>query len=374
MRILIDGRFWGLENAGLGRYTINLLKELAKIDAKNQYVVLLRKKYFGSLDLPDNWKSVLADFRHYSLAEQMKLPKIISCERPELVHFLHFNTPLSFQGKFIATIHDLIMHKQKKDATIQPLQLYLLKRLAYKTVFRHSVKASVKIIVPSEFTKSEILKNYNISKEKICVIHEGVNEGLYQQPKIGITARFGLAPQYFIYVGNSYPYKNLKRAIEAIRLVNQNLDKPVFLAIAGPRDGFYKRLKGQVEHLGAQKFVKLLGFVHDEDLRALYANSLGFIYPSLVEGFGLQGLEAMASGTLVLASDIPVFREIYEGNVLYFNPYDFSSIAKVMKDALEMGSEERGKIISKGQEFIKRYSWSKMAQETLMVYKEAIKS
>ena len=65
MRILIDGRLYGLENAGLGRYLINLVNELGKLDAKNNYVLLLRKKYFDGLSLPSNWRKVLADFGHY---------------------------------------------------------------------------------------------------------------------------------------------------------------------------------------------------------------------------------------------------------------------------------------------------------------------
>ena len=103
----------------------------------------------------------------------------------------------------------------------------------------------------------------------------------------------------------------------------------------------------------------------------MYKNSLGFVYSSLSEGFGLPGLEAIVAGTLVLASDIPVFKEVFEDRILYFNPLDFSSIEKCMEDVLKMEQEKRNEIIKRGQEFIKRYSWSKMARQTLKIYENS---
>lgn len=371
MKLLIDARLYGLENAGLGRYTMNLLKELAAIDKNNKYIILLRKKYFNSLNLPDGWKGILADFRHYSLTEQVKLPKIIYREKPDLAHFLHFNTPGFFRGKFVVTIHDLIMHKQGKDASTLPLPLYLAKRLFYKYIFKHSVKSSVKIIVPSKFVKSQICQYYGTEEEKIIVAHEGLEEKMLSNvPFKGVKEKYKLDSPYFIYAGNTYPYKNLERAIEATVFFNQSLKKKVLFAIVSARGVFLQRLEKSVAKLNADKYVKLLGFVPDEDLGALYKGSVAFVYPSLSEGFGLQGLESIAAGTLVLASDIAVFREIYADNVLYFNPYDFSSIAGSMKEALEMKPSARSEITKKGQEFIKRYSWAKMAQQTLKVYED----
>lgn len=175
MKIVIDGRFYGLENAGLGRYTINLINELQKLDKKNEFFVLLRKKYFNQLNFPSNWKKVLADFQHYSLTEQFKLPKIIKSLKPDLVHFLHFNVPVFYQGKFIATIHDLLMHKQKGlEATTLPATKYFLKRLGYKFVFGNAVKRAEKIIVPSQAVKDEVAYYYKLDPDKIIVTHEGI--------------------------------------------------------------------------------------------------------------------------------------------------------------------------------------------------------
>jgi glycosyltransferase involved in cell wall biosynthesis len=172
---------------------------------------------------------------------------------------------------------------------------------------------------------------------------------------------------YFIYVGNAYPHKNLARAIEAVVASRVNF------AIVASRGVFAARLEKLIKKLKAEKYVKLLGFVPDDELKKLYAESDGFIFPSLYEGFGLPGLEAMAAGTLVLASDITVFKEIYKDKVLYFNPHDYTSIERSIRDVLVMSQDKREKMITEGQVFAKTYSWAKMAKETLEVYNEALK-
>ena len=113
MNIVLDARLYGvLENTGIGRYTVGLINGLKRIDNDNQYYVLLREKYFNQLNFPSNWKKVLADFRHYSLAEQIKLPGLINKLQPDVTHFVHFNVPLLYKKPFVVTIHDLLMHKQ----------------------------------------------------------------------------------------------------------------------------------------------------------------------------------------------------------------------------------------------------------------------
>lgn len=387
MKILIDGRLWGLENAGLGRYSLNLIKELAKIDKDNNYIILLRKKYFDRLKFPENWKKVLAEFRHYSFLEQTALPKIISSENPDIVHFLHFNVPILYKKPYVVTIHDILMHKQVgfEATTLNPL-LYLVKRIGYRIVFDSAVKNALRIIVPSNTIKKELTdfyggktnSTYLLDENKVKVTYEGVDpispirlcSGLRGASEI--LAKYEIDRPYFIYAGNAYPHKNLKRAIEAFTFFNKDRSKKVLFLIASARKFFVNKLDKVINELKAKDCVKLLGFVPDEDLWALYENSIGFLYPSLSEGFGLQGLEAMKAKTLVLASDIPIFNEIYKKNAIYFNPYDFSSIQKVLEDTLIMPEGERAKRIEDANEFVKTYSWSKMAEQTLKIYKEIL--
>ena len=377
MRILIDGRFWGLENAGLGRYTINLINSLQKLDKKNNYLVLLRKKYFNKLKFPKNWEKVLAEVKHYSFKEQVKIPKLIFKHEPNIVHFLHFNVPISYNRNFIVTIHDILWHKQKGEnvTTLSPLR-YKAKYLGYKKVFSHAVAASKKIIAPSKSVKKELIEYYkNLDRKKVTVVYEGIDENFSKvSEKERVLKKYSINSDYFIYAGNAYPHKNLPRAIEAVIHLNKVSKKKLLFAIACSRSVFLERLEGVVRQSGAADYVKILGQVSDKDLGVLYKNSLALLYPSLSEGFGLQGLEAIVSGTAVLASNIPVFKEVYINNVIYFDPYDVSSIVKSMQEVIEMSLEKRKKMIKKGQEFIKRYSWDKMAKETLKVYEEALKA
>jgi len=368
MRILIDGRLYGLENAGLGRYLNNLVLELSKIDSKNEYVLLLRKKYFDLLKFPGNWKKVLADFRHYSFKEQTVLPGLIRRENPDLVHFPHFNVPIFYKGKYIVTIHDLLMHTQRGlSATTLPAPFYFVKRLGYRLGFDMAVKKSSAIIVPSVAVKDDLVREYKGISEKIYVTYEGLDEKISSDDTIKIDS------SYFIYVGNAYPHKNLRRLIQAAVLLNTNRDEKISLVIVSARNAFTSRLEKLVDELKANDFVKLLGFVPDKSLGLLYKNSLGFVFPSLSEGFGLPGLEAMSVGTLVLASEIPVFKEIYDNHAIYFNPLDFSSIERTMRGVIEIGDAERKKNIEEGQKFAKRYSWVKMARETLKIYENTFK-
>ena len=100
MKILIDARLFGPSHTGNGRYTKELIENLAKIDSENNYVILLRKETFDKINLPSNFTKVLADFKHYSFEEQFKLPFLILKYKPNLVHFPHFNVPLFYFGKF----------------------------------------------------------------------------------------------------------------------------------------------------------------------------------------------------------------------------------------------------------------------------------
>lgn len=379
MKILIDARLYGLENAGVGRYLINLVDELSKLEKNEKYVILLKRKYFNTLNLPGGWKKILADFGHYSFSEQFKLTKLINAEDPDVVHFPHFNIPIKYKGNFVVTIHDMTMHRQGIVATKLPLPVYLAKRIPYKYTFRKAVMASKKIIVPSKSVKKDLVEYFKIDDKKITVTYEGVDQRLAKEGSVdqipSIPLKYNLKrKKYLFYVGNAYPHKNLKRVVEAVKYLNEERQIEIVFAIASSKDSFIKDLSKEISKQKADEYVRLLGFVPDVDLAKLYRNSLGFIYPSLAEGFGLPGIEAMNAGTLVLASNIRVFREVYGNNASYFNPFDFSSIAKTIEGAYKLKSKQRSKIITKSQKYISRYSWENTAKQTFKVYRDTLRA
>lgn len=363
MKILIDARLYGLENTGLGRYVINLVGGLSKLDSQNEYLILLRKKYFDSLIFPDNWKKVLANSHHYSWQEQIEIPQIIKKEKPDLSHFPHFNVPLLFKGEYVVTIHDLLMHKGMsfEATTLHPIQ-YLIKRIGYRLVFDNAVKNALRVIVPSMAIGQEVSDIYKIDKNKINVTYEGMDSNISQKDKIKIDK------PYFAYIGNAYPHKNLGRLIKAVKILNTKSNHKAILAISGARNIFTQRMKSMIKKENSDKYIKLLGFIPDEKLGSFLSEATAYTFPTLSEGFGLPGLEAMASGTLLLASDIPVLREIYKDNAIYFDSMNPKSIAEVLEKSLVMSPKERMVRIKKAKEFVKIYSWDKMAKETLKIY------
>jgi glycosyltransferase involved in cell wall biosynthesis len=173
MKILIDARLYGPKDTGIGRYTQKLVDNLSQIDSSNLYFMLLRKDDFKNLNLPNNWTKIFADFKHYSFEEQFKLPFLLYKLKPDIVHFPHFNVPLFYFGKYIVTIHDLIMHKFKGgEATTRTFPVYQIWRLGYYLSFSKAVFGSIKIIVPSNSVKDELINYYGIKSEKVEVIYE----------------------------------------------------------------------------------------------------------------------------------------------------------------------------------------------------------
>lgn len=173
---------------------------------------------------------------------------------------------------------------------------------------------------------------------------------------------------YFVYTGNAYPHKNLERLVQAMVLLNQRVS--VSLKISSSRGIFTERLENIIKKNNATEYVQLLGYVPDDKIKDLYKNSIGFVFPTLSEGFGLPPKEAIEAGTLAVVSDIPVLKEIYEDSVTYFDPYSTVSISNSLEKVLKMSKKEREEKIKYAREFLKKYSWQKMARETLKIYNQ----
>lgn len=174
--------------------------------------------------------------------------------------------------------------------------------------------------------------------------------------------------KYFVYTGNAYPHKNLERLVQAFVLLNKDRKEKVVLKISSSRNIFVERLNKLIQKYNAEDYVKLMGFVKDEEIADLYKNSIAFVFPTLSEGFGLPPMEAINAGTFAVMSDIPVLKEVYQDTVDYFDPFDVHSIKEALLKTLSLSNDVRDKKIKAVKKFLKRYSWNKMARETLAVY------
>jgi glycosyltransferase involved in cell wall biosynthesis len=161
MKIVIDFRIFGTKSGGLGRYNQEFLKHLKNLDQKNEYILLFKED--PKLNLPDNFKMQICNCHWYSIKEQIVLPWVLYKLKPDLVHFTHFNVPIFYYGKFVVTIHDLIMTKfpSQRASTLSPV-LFKVKYWFYKQVIRNAVKNSKKIIAVSKFTAKDIKEYFKL--------------------------------------------------------------------------------------------------------------------------------------------------------------------------------------------------------------------
>jgi len=393
MRIGIDCRLWN--QSGVGRYTRNLIEQLQLIDKNNEYVLFAGRDIESQIVKQiqgDNFRVVIAGIHWHSLEEQVRFPGILNKENLDLVHFPYFSVPVFYKKPFIVTIHDLIIdHFPTGEASTLLPFTYKSKRLGYKFIIKKAAKKAKKIITVSNSTKKEIVDHLKVDPDKITVTYEGtmkMSNIKYPMSNIQLKNK-----DYFLYVGNAYPHKNLERLIEAFNrlcrpeLVSRShlkgkkdsspakLDQnDTKLVLVGREDFFYKRLKDKVEKLGLEGSIIFKGEVDDDKLQNLYQNAKALIMPSLMEGFGLPIIEAMANKCLVLCSDIPSFKEIALSCAIYFDPSSSCDIAEKMREICSNDLNHDIKYkdkIQKGFERSKEFSWEKMAKETLRVYNSA---
>lgn len=377
MKIAIDARFYNPENRGLSCYTRHLVHGLEKIDQENEYFILLRDKDYATLDFKSpNFSKIRAEAHWYTVKEQFALPHLLKKIKPDLTHFPHFNVPLTFKGKFITTIHDLILLKYptKRASTLNRFS-YFLKEKGYLLTINHAVKKSAKVIAVSEGTAKDILESFpGLTKNKIALIGEGAGESdeatilkyshfSNEERKKHLLKKFGIKGKFILYLGGAYPHKNLERLVLAFKKANS---RKLSLVLGGGNDYFFKRLKNFTEEHKI-KNVLFPGFLRGKkDLEFLYSQSEFCIFPSLYEGFGLPPLEAIKRNKKVLCSKNTVFPEILGHSALYFDGLSIKDIAQKIIQEIKNPSVIKDEARKKTLE---EHSWDKMCREILELYK-----
>lgn len=367
--ILIDARLYGSRHTGIGRYTKNLLLALTKLPKFKNYnfSVLVSEKHEELKD----YQQIITKIPHYSIKEQLLLPSTIYHLRPNLVHFTHFNKPIFYGGLSVVTIHDLIKHFFRgPDTTTNNQLLYWPKHWLYLFMTFVNIKNNY-LITPSNFWRNYIIKHYKINPNKIITTHEAVDPAFLvgadrcvcpSDKNINNNAdRVDAVDPYILYTGNLYPHKNINVIIEALKYLPD-----LKLKIICGRDYFQKKYQEKYKN---NPQIEFLGYVSDKDFKEIYQNALCLVHPSLMEGFSLTGLEAMALNCPVLSSNSSCLPEIYGDSVLYFNshnPLDLSEKIKSLTPSLRL------KLIKKGQEQIKKYSWDTTAKLTLDYYEKIL--
>lgn len=414
MRIGIDARMFGQKQTGIGIYIENLIKNILKLDNKNEYVLFLKNPSNEITEYFKNYKNIkiaLADGSWYSWKEQLVFPFQIAKEKIDLMHFPHFNVPIFCPVKFVVTIHDMT----PKYFPGNKVGKSFFRRKMFDLVMKHALKKSEQIIAVSKFTKNEISRFYpQISKEKIEVIYEGIREEFFHEvsarpgydfsePQFAIPAKatvagsvknllseqsqaFSPAPAssksypgraeasisdkpFIFYTGVWRNHKNLVGLIKAFKILKDKYGIPQVLVLGGSEDPSYPEVRRTWEGLGLRDDIVLTGFLRTKDQISLYRNCDLYVSPSFSEGFGFTPIEAMSQGAVVALSDIPAHREISGDLPIFFDPNNVEDIAEKIHLALS-DDDFRRNIKNLGPEYAQKYQWQNCAQKTLNIYKD----
>ena len=365
MRVLIDARLFGPKHTGIGRYSQNLVNNLVKLAPQHQFILITHDS--AQIDSQENLSVIKTKIGHYGFSEQLKLIQLINSQKPDLVHFTHFNHPIFYNKPFVVTIHDLIKSEFKDfSASTRTRVIYELKHFVYQKVINHAINKSISVITPSNYSKTRILSAYPAcSSQKITAIYEGADQfENIRVKKMFDYKKYSIKDNYCLYIGNSYPYKNLTLAVEAIK----KIPELQFVIVSK----FNKNLN-DIKNLtnGSKQFV-FLENLDDAEIASLYQGSMFFLFPSKSEGFGVPGLEAMAMKTPVVCSDAGPLPEIYGDAAIYFNPESVDDLEEKIRFLLKNYKKEKNRLIDLGTKQLKKYSWRKTAEQTLIIYENSI--
>ncbi len=360
MKIVIDARTL---RTSTGRYIERLIHYLQKIDNKNDYVILLKPKDFDGWQ-PSNprFQKVICPYKEYTFAEQIGFKKQLESLHPDLVHFAMVQQPVWYNSSPVVTTMQDLTTVRFKNPDKNPV-VFWIKQQIYKWVNKKVAKKSSHIITISNFVKNDLIKFTGVNPEKITVTLESADE----LPKGNEPVDELIGKKFIMYIGRPTPHKNLRRLIDAFALLQKKYPD-LTLALAGKKDSNYARHETYVNERGIKNVV-FTGFISDEQLRWMYENTAVYCFPSLSEGFGLPGLEAMLHGAPVASSTATCLPETHGDAAHYFDPFSVEDIAKSIDDILS-DDKLRNELVKKGKKHIKTFSWQRMAEQTLAVYEK----
>src|SRR5947209_8937990 len=302
LRIGIDGIPLATPKTGIGHYTFELARELARLAPKDDFELIAPVPVELGADVPQNLRTVHVPVnalrrRWWTIG----LPLYVRQNRLTLFHGTNYNVPLWQRCPTVVTIHDLslLLHADTHRAD---LVHRARRRLPAMT------RVATHIITDSESVQREICAHLGVAAEKITAVALAPRRAFHPVAEMEARAtrrRLGVEDEFILFVGTVEPRKNLLTLVRAFdELLRQTNLRPQ-LVIAGQKGWLNDELFALIEQTALAERILFTGYIPDEDLRALYSSCVVSVYPSLYEGFGLPPLEAMACGAPVIASRIP---------------------------------------------------------------------
>ena len=367
--IYIDCRQLG--GSGIGTYIENLIRNYESLSPEISFEYLVRKDQSAFIESFSQTKIKIYNDPIYSIVEQFKwLSKINPFG---LLHIPHYNAPLFYPGKLIVTVHD-VCHLAMK-------QFFpgMLKRIYSGPFLKRILNKADQIITVSNFSKSELIKFFQIPAEKITVIYNGVGpifRPIPNEQSLKTIRKYNLPETYLLFVGNIKRHKNIIGLINSYNLAQQqNQDLPPLVLLGQYTDlkKDYPEINKLVQKLLAMKKIIFTGYLPTVDLPAIYTRALLFLFPSFYEGFGLSALEAMACGTPVITSNCSSIPEVVHDAALLINPYDNEMISNAILELAEDTTLQED-YRNKGYQLARQYSWEASARQHLRIYADLQKT
>jgi glycosyltransferase involved in cell wall biosynthesis len=366
VRIGIDAR--KLHDFGIGTYIRNLLRHLARLDRDTEYVLLCKPEDVTALTpLGPNFRPVVETAGNYSVTEQLAVPLALRRQGVTLFHSPHYVLPPLVPCRSVVTIHDCIhlMFPQ-----------YLPNRLALsyaRASIGMATRRATRIMTVSESSKRDILRFFDTDPSRIDVIHNAYDERFGVEPReedvVRVRERYQLHDEFVLYAGNVKPHKNLERLIEAFHLVRKRGLDHLKLVLIGDEISRYAALRRAVHRHQLHQYVRFLGYLPEETLAVMYRLAGVFVFPSLYEGFGLPPLEAMASGTPVVTSNVSSLPEVAGDAAILVDPYDPHAIADGIYRVLT-DERLRRDLRHKGLARARQFSWEASVRRVHEIYCE----
>ncbi len=375
IRIGLDGRIlMHYEMRGFARYTVELSRAMTEIAGENLELYSfspgpIAPEFLAELEI----KPVVFRARREILWEQIELPKQLRKARIDVFHATaNRGLPYRRACKYILTCHDVIDRLPEYCAG-EHWRGALRKKYA-DFVSRHSAD---KYITVSDFSKQDICRFHGLSEDRVVVIHNAASGRFYETLPAEHIARmrdkYSLPLEYFLFLGGFDKRKNVGALVEAFALMqNDRLsNESPSLVLAGERKWDFGSVAEKIGALRLSARIVCPGQIDDEDLPAIYQGALALVNPSRYEGFGLQLVEAMASGIPVLASETTSLPEVLGDSGLLFDPENPASIARQMTRIVG-DPQLRRTLAEKSRRRASLFSWHKAAEQTLRLYKEEL--
>lgn len=359
--IAIDARESGTTT---GRYIDKLIEYLHRLKPAHEFVILTRPDRIGYIkSIAPEFRTVETNIKEFTFAEQLGLKKQILELKPDLVYFPMIQQPILYRKRVVTNIQDFSTLR-----FVNPIKnplVFGIKRIVYARVIKIVAKKSVSLITISKFVKQDIVNYTHVDPSKITVTYEAA-DFIKDKPE---QVKSLSGKDFIFYIGRPLPHKNLERLVDAFSLLSK--EKPdLVLALVGKTDLNFQRIENIVKKKGVKNVV-FTGFVSEGQLKWMYQNCRAYVFPSLSEGFGLPALEAMAHGAPVVSSNGTCLPEIYGEAAKYFDPLNIDDMAKAINEVIS-DKDLRNSLIQMGHMQVKKYSWKKMAEQTLKVFDKAL--